>query len=63
MGALEMRYLIDEVRVLFNRRRKGGLQPRREFLSFVRNLEADCLRGHALHDGQLDPCVILGKVR
>jgi len=51
MGALEMRYLIDEVRVLFNRRRKGGLQPRRVFLSFVRNLEVHCLRGHALHDG------------
>ena len=61
MGALEMRYLIDEVRVLFNRRRKRGLQPRREFLFFVRNLEADCLMRHALHDGLLDSCVILGK--
>ena len=63
MGALEMRYLIDEVRVLFNRRRKRGLQPDRCLLLVVSNFIANGLRRHALHDGPLDPCVILGKVR
>jgi hypothetical protein len=61
MGALEKRYLIDEVRVLFNRRRKRGLQPDRCLQLVVPNFVANGLMRHALHDGLLDSCVILGK--